>query len=148
MKENTEQISITKSFAVSKNDLYNAWTDEAHLKQWWKPMNKQLLRAENDIAEGGKVVYVFENDLRVEGQYKEVQVGEKLVYSWNWSLPNDSHYNGEYLLTVSFKGNDEQSELEVMQQDFKQEHAVKPHQEGWEEALENLKQYLENKKNK
>jgi uncharacterized protein YndB with AHSA1/START domain len=145
MKEDMDQVQVTKAFAVSKRDLYSAWTEEEQLKQWWKPMNKQLLKVENELSEGGKVAYHFENDLKIEGQYKEVQEGDKLVYSWNWSLPHDASHDGEYLLTIEFRGDEKQSELEVHQEDFKNIHAVKPHQQGWEQSLEDLKQYLENK---
>jgi len=143
MKDMLNEVYITKSFAVAKAELYNVWIEETQLKQWWKPMNKSLLNVENNIQPGGKISYQFENDLTITGQYKVVQPEEKLVYSWNWSLPHDASHDGEYLLTVLFSGDDKQSELEIRQDDFKNIHAVKPHHEGWEKALEDLKQYLE-----
>ncbi|RYD70566.1 MAG: SRPBCC domain-containing protein [Sphingobacteriales bacterium] len=145
MKEVIDEVHITKTFAVAKAELYNAWIEEAQLKQWWQPMNKSLLSVESDIQEGGRISYQFENDLAITGQYKEVQPEGKLVYSWNWTLPHDASHDGEYLLTILFRGDDAHSELEVRQEDFKNIQAVKPHHEGWEKALEDLKQYLEAK---
>lgn len=142
--EHAAQVHLTKSFPVSKDQLYKAWTSPEALKQWWRPMNKQLQNVENDIREGGRVAYQFEEDLRISGEYKEVEAGSKLVYSWNWELPEESLQRGEYLLTVVFKEEAEGSALEVTQENFHDEHAVKPHQTGWEEALEGLKQYLAN----
>jgi uncharacterized protein YndB with AHSA1/START domain len=143
MQEQTQQVNVQQSFNASKEALYKAWTEEGQLKQWWKPMDKQLDSVENDIREGGKVVYTFNNELKVHGEYKEVHQGEKLVYSWIWDLPEDNHHRGEYLLTIEFKGDESNSMLNVTQDNFKTEHSVKPHQEGWERSLEDLKTYLE-----
>jgi uncharacterized protein YndB with AHSA1/START domain len=140
--EKSTMVNIEKRFDVNKERLYQAWTQEAELKQWWKPMNKTLLHVENELKEGGNVVYTFENELKIHGRYKEVAKGEKLVYSWVWDLPGDSHHKGEYLLTVYFKEENESSVLQVTQHEFKNEHAVKPHTDGWEKALEDLNQYL------
>ncbi|HVF97558.1 MAG TPA: SRPBCC domain-containing protein [Flavisolibacter sp.] len=143
MNEQAQQIGLQKEFATSKESLYRAWTEDAALKQWWKPMNKELVSVENDIQPGGKVAYTFENDLKIHGEYKEVQQGEKLVYSWIWDLPDDTQHKGEYLLTIGFSGNSETSRIDVLQENFRDEHSVQPHRDGWEGALEDLKRFVE-----
>jgi uncharacterized protein YndB with AHSA1/START domain len=141
--ESNPTIQVSKSFDISKEKLYKAWTEPEELKQWWKPMDKQLTKVENEITEGGTVRYQFEDNLQVRGEYKEVTPGEKLVYSWIWEVPEESLHKGEYLLTVSFKDDgDGGSSLDISQQNIMEEHAVKPHQTGWDEALEDLKNYL------
>jgi uncharacterized protein YndB with AHSA1/START domain len=109
-------------------------------------MGKQLTNVENDIREGGAVVYQFDDNLRIKGSYKEVKQGDRLVYSWTWEIPEESLHKGEYLLTVQFNGNGNESSLDVTQENFKDEHAVKPHQSGWDESLEGLRNYLSNAK--
>ena len=136
-------VRVQEQFAAPKDKLYKAWTEEAELKQWWKPMGKALVSVQNDIREGGAVRYQFENDLVVQGKYQEARPGEKLVYSWVWDLPEDSMHKGEYLLTVEFGGDGTNSTLNVSQDNFKSEHSVKPHQDGWEQGLKDLKTYLE-----
>lgn len=143
MTNETQIVSLEKEFNASKEALYRAWTDEASLKQWWKPMGKTLARVENDIRPGGKVAYTFDNDLTIQGEYKEAQPGEKLVYSWVWDLPDDSAHKGEYLLTVAFNGEGDNSRLAVRQEAFQNEHSVQPHREGWEQALDDLKRFVE-----
>lgn len=140
--ETNARVHVTKSFPVSKEELYKAWAEEEQLKQWWKPMNKQLSNVENDIREGETVAYQFEDNLQVKGEYKEVVVDEKLVYSWNWEMPEESTHKGEYLLTVQFSGSGNESSLDITQENFKSEHTIKPHEEGWDEALERLRNYL------
>lgn len=144
--EQETNIQLSKSFPASKHELYNAWTSPEELKQWWRPMNKQLLEVENNITQGGKVKYLFEDDLKIAGEYKEVEEGNRLVYSWNWEHPEESLHKGEYLLTVTFNEDGNGSQLEITQENFKEEHAIKPHQSGWEEMLQNLSDHLAEKK--
>ena len=138
----TPKIQVTKSLPVSKDKLYKAWTEEDQLKQWWKPMGKELKKVENDIKPGGTVTYHFDENLHVQGEYKEAQPGDRLVYSWNWELPEESMHHGSYLLTVQFSDDGEGSKLDVTQENFASEHAIKPHETGWEEALNALQQHL------
>ena len=145
-QENKRRLHLSKSFAVNRERLYRAWTEPGKVKQWWKPMNKQMTDVQNDIREGGRVIYRFGDGLQVSGIYKEALPGEKLVYSWNWELPEASLHRGEYLLTVSFDGNANESTLTVIQENFTHEQAVKPHEQGWDEALEDLRNFLENDK--
>ena len=144
---NTEKavVHVTKNFPVKKEELYKAWTEPEQLKQWWKPMGKQLTAVENNIKQGGQIRYQFEDDLQVSGTYKEVDEGTKLVYSWKWQFPQESVHNGDYRLTVEFKDSEEGSALDVSQENIQQEHAVKPHEEGWNEALDALHQHVSKK---
>lgn len=141
--DTSAKVHATKRFAAGKEELYKAWTEPEQLKQWWRPMNKQLQNVENDIRPGGKVIYRFEGDLAIKGEYKETAPAEKLVYSWNWELPEETMHKGEYLLRVEFKEDGDGSTLDVTQENFENEHAIKPHQEGWDEALNDLHAYLQ-----
>ena len=139
-------IHFTRDFAVSREALYKAWTSPEELRQWWKPLGKKLSEVKNELREGGAVQYVFEDGhLQINGIYKEVKEKEKLVYTWNWDLPDETVHRGEYLLTIVFKESGQNSTLDVMQENFKEAHAIQPHRQGWEQALEDLEKYLENK---
>ena len=137
------KVEAGKSFPVSVDQLYKAWTSSDELKQWWKPMGTTLKEVTNDIKEGGTVRYVFGGDkLVISGKYLEVKEKEKLVYTWNWELPNDAVRNAEYKLTVSFEAKDNGSEIKVVQENFQDEETLLPHREGWEQGLSELEQFL------
>ncbi len=145
MDSQNQKIHLTKEFPVSKKKLYKAWIEPSQLKQWWKPLDKQLTDITNDVTEGGHVHYGFEEgDLEINGKYLEVIENEKLVYTWNWELPNDAVNRGEYILRINFNGDQNNSSIDITQENFKEEHAIQPHKEGWENALEDLKNYLTN----
>lgn len=142
-KETT--IRLTENFPASKETLSNAWTEPGQLKQWWKPMNRQLIDVQNDLREGGKVVYHFTEGLTINGNYQQVREGDLLVYTWIWNLPEEAVHKGDYLLTIKFSGDAHKSTLDVTRENFRNEHAIQPHEEGWRESLKDLKNYLQNR---
>ena len=70
-------IEVNKEFNVTAERLYQAWTNEEDLRQWWHPFHNQLKHLQNDLKPGGKVIYTFENQegkevFTINGTYKEV----------------------------------------------------------------------------
>lgn len=139
-------LSTEKTFEANVKDLYQAWTTEDALKQWWKPGGRKLKSVEADIKEGGKIKYTFEeidgSPLIIQGVYKEVKPEEKLVYSWDLSLDKAPVENGEYTLTVEFSQAKGGSKITVHQDKDAEEEGIHPNQRGWEEGLKNLASYL------
>lgn len=141
--QNANTIQISKEFAVDVNKLFQAWTEPDQLKQWWHPSGNSLKDVKNDLREGGEVTYEFqEAGLIISGNYKQVSPNEKLVYSWNWNL-TENNEEASYTLTISFEGKESGSILHILQEGFSGPEAIKPHQEGWNNGLESLKQFLE-----
>lgn len=141
------QVEAGKNFSVSAHTLYESWTDPEQLKQWWKPMGNTLKEVTNDLKEGGSVRYIFDSDkLIISGKYLEVKEKEKLVYTWNWELPNDAVRNAEYKLTITFKSKDSGSEINILQENFQDEETLLPHQEGWNKGLSDLENFLNGSK--
>jgi uncharacterized protein YndB with AHSA1/START domain len=150
--ENTNdlKISLNKEFNVPVERLYEAWTSEKDLKEWWHPRENTLQSVTNDLKPGGKVAYNFTNNENKEvfiinGTYKEVEEGKKLVYTWNWQLPTATIQDSEFLLTIDFESTGNGSRLHIKQENFANEEAVQPHREGWEKGLSDLQQYLDGK---
>lgn len=143
MKQST--LEIKHDFPVSKEDLYSAWTSPEKLKQWWKPLNSSLISVQNDIKENGILKYEFssgkDNPIIITGEYIEVTPQEKLVYTWNWDI---QEHGGKFKLTISFVGDQVNSSICILQENFQNEEAIVPHKEGWEKGLSDLFNYLTN----
>ncbi|MEJ7736603.1 MAG: SRPBCC domain-containing protein [Chitinophagaceae bacterium] len=141
-------LEVEKEFPVQVQELSNAWTNPEKLKQWWKPSGHQLTDVNIDLREGGKFNYVFqgtnaETALVISGEYQEVNENRKLVYSWNWEIPNtEAISNNEFMLTVEFIPAKDHSKLRVVQHNFKDNESIHPHKKGWEIALDDLYQFL------
>ena len=137
-------LQISKEFQASKEQLFAAWTDPAELKQWWKPLGRQLVQVENNLAPGGTVKYIFEDDhLAIHGIYEKVVDHKLLEYTWNWHVKAGSVNDAAYKLSIAFEGDQQRSRVSITQEGFESEDHIHPHQEGWEKALEDLQQYLE-----
>ena len=141
------KLEVSKTFPVAAEQLYQAWTSPDALKQWWHPMGNTLQRATTKPELGSPVEYVFATEagahsFTIQGTYKEVQQGQRLVYTWNWQLPTAALGKSEFLLTVVFSPDGDGSRIAITQENFADEEAVQPHHEGWEKALEDLHRFL------
>lgn len=140
-------LETGKDFSVPASRLYEAWTKEEDLKQWWRPMGNNLKQLTNDLKQGGEVRYVFENDrgeesFTIQGKYDLVKEGEELQYSWNWEIPSEAVDDSQYRLTIRFIDQDGGSHIAVKQENFTTEESIRPHREGWEKALQDLADYV------
>ena len=76
---NAAKVEATKQFPVSVQKLYRAWTDPDQLKQWWKPMGKRLKEVTNDLKEGGKVSYSFDDQAMTISVLQVTRQGVKFL---------------------------------------------------------------------
>lgn len=144
---NAIQLTLSKDFNVPVARLYQAWITPDDLKQWWRPMGNILQHATTPPKQDGQIEYVFANEqgahsFTITGVYKEVQEEKKLVYTWNWQIPAATVGDSAFLLTIEFSAAASGSRINVTQENFTDEEAVHPHQDGWEKALTDLQQFL------
>ncbi|MCF2493095.1 SRPBCC family protein [Dyadobacter chenhuakuii] len=141
-EQKTQVIEIERQFNVSVEELFKAWTEAEHLKQWWHPMGASLTDVKNELKEGGAVeYYVGDSGLEITGTYSEVVPNEKLAYSWVWNMSDEGSESG-YKLDITFSPDGEGSKLKVVQEGFSGPEFLKPHEEGWEKGLDDLESYL------
>lgn len=146
MAEN--KITATQTFEASAEKVFAAWTEFEQLKQWWKPLGKTLTKM--DQSEGSNdVAYNFsdedssDGDMVVKSEYEKFEENKHLVYSWNWYLDDAPVKDGLYKLEVEFRDTDDGSEILVTQSNESEEEGVHPHSQGWDDALNELKKYVE-----
>ncbi|MCF2489354.1 SRPBCC domain-containing protein [Dyadobacter sp. CY347] len=141
-EQKTHVIEIERQFNVNVEELFKAWTEAEHLKQWWHPMGASLVDVKNELKEGGAVEYhVGDSGLEITGTYSEVVPNEKLVYSWVWNMSDEGSESG-YTLNVTFSAEGDGSKLKVVQEGFSGPEFLKPHEDGWEKGLDDLESYL------
>ena len=87
---NTESADITvvvrRTIGATADTLFAAWTQPAHLKQWWGPRTVKCVGAEIDLRVGGayRIANRFSDGtvLWIVGEFEVVDPPNKLVYSW------------------------------------------------------------------
>lgn len=148
MEHKEQNIHAEQQFNANVQDLYDAWVNLDKLKEWWHPANNKLVNVENNVSEGGNIKYEFETGegkkaIIITGAYKEVKPAEKLVYTWNWQVPEiDNVKDNEFELTVTFNGDETSSTINIEQANKEALESIQPHIKGWQEELESLQKFL------
>ena len=75
-------IRFERDFAASPGQIFTAWTEPAHVTEWWDATGQPLLSCEIDLRVGGQFIYVVRDrpDMPFAGVYREIVPGERLVF--------------------------------------------------------------------
>jgi uncharacterized protein YndB with AHSA1/START domain len=79
-------IVIERVFDAPRDLVYSAWTDSAHIDNWWGPSMVTTRTVERDFSVGGYWKYVMEmpggnGEHSVENRYTEIVPNEKIVWT-------------------------------------------------------------------
>ena len=79
------ELSISREYAASRNDVFRAWVDREQLVKWWGPHGFTTPECEMDLRPGGRFRTVMRGpdgtDYPTEGVYREVSPPTRLVFS-------------------------------------------------------------------
>lgn len=80
-----ERFIINRSFPVSREQMFQMWTQPENLLRWLPPTGAEMSFIRADIRPGGDAFYLmtFPNGLKMYGraQYRELQKPERIVYT-------------------------------------------------------------------
>lgn len=141
-------LSIKRLIKARRDRVYGAWTDPAQLKQWFGP---EGVRTHDLIAEarvGGKFRWELSNSegekMSIRGEYRELQPGKKIVFTWQWEEDEDWE-NNDSLVTVEFSDCDGGTELRLTHEKLPNEKSRDGHSGGWNSSLDKLETWLADK---
>ncbi len=125
------EFNITRLLHAPRALVWQAWTDEHHLKRWWGPHGFEIPECEMDVQEGGRYRIVMRSADRViypvSGVFREVQPIERLAMTVDCSehpsawhdlmrshrAPGDKNPAGVMQQTVSFENLGEATQLNI-----------------------------------
>ncbi len=91
-----DPIVVEGYFAAPPARVFEAWTDPNIVVKWFGRAPNSLHSATIDLRPGGAWKFLKSKDddksIGFEGQYLDIQPGEKLVFSWAHVI---AHANGE-----------------------------------------------------
>ena len=138
-------LNLVRHYPVAPEKVWRAWTDPEAIKRWWGPgtPHDPVSLAQLDVRVGGRFRIVFGGpkgtDHEVQGVYREVVPGRKLVFTWTW--PNSTPER-ESVVTIVFKATAGGTEIDFRHDRFFDEAARDGHQRGWSGALAKLDEFL------
>lgn len=75
-------ISFERQFAAPREDVFEAWTDPAQMKEWWDPTGVPLTECTIDLRPGGAFRFVGASDHAppFSGVYRVVEPPAHLAF--------------------------------------------------------------------
>ena len=137
-------LEIKRIINAPRDRVYAAWTDPAQLKQWFGPENVQTNNLIVDARVGGEFRWELTNSegekLTCRGEYRELQPGKKIVFTWQWQDDEDWE-NYTSIVTVELSDRDGGTELRLSHEQLPNEQSRDGHTEGWTSALDKLEKF-------
>lgn len=143
-----ESVTIRRTIRTSRERVFAAWTEPAHLKNWWRMQAEfDSPVAEVDLRVGGKFRLGMQEPGQEapyisHGEFREIDPPARLVYTWNWEA--DPFDSGKTLVTVEFLEQGDATEVVLTHSGFPAAAAAAEHDKGWNGVLNQLATLLEN----
>ena len=139
--EQNIRLEIKRLINAPRDRVYAAWTDLAQLKLWFGPENVQTRDLIADARVGGKFRWDLINsegeEMTCRGEYRELQPGKKIVFTWQWEDDEDWEDNIS-VVTVELDDADGGTELRLIHEQLPTQDSRDGHTRGWNSALDKL----------
>jgi uncharacterized protein YndB with AHSA1/START domain len=138
MKNATKKLVVKRLLQARRNRVFSALTDPAKMTQWFYGMETGQALVACDFRVGGKYsIEMFNPEQRCvpTGEYLEIVVPEKLVFTWSI---DGMVKNSKVTIELFEKGN--QTEL-VLTHELPAD-VMERHQHGWVNCLDHLEALL------
>ena len=135
------KLHLSKWIGAKRDKVFAAWVDPELMRQWFCPRDLTLVEAEADVRVGGRFRAAMSNGTQtytVTGVYREVIVGERLVFSHRWEEQDAI----ETQVTVEFVDQNGGTLVSLTHEGFRNEESAKGHEGGWQSTLDNLAHFL------
>jgi uncharacterized protein YndB with AHSA1/START domain len=135
-------LIVRRTIHASPERIFDAWTQPAHLTQWWGPKSVQCVAAEVDLSVGGR--YRIANQfpdgkiLWISGEFEAIDRPRRLAYTWRVG----GEEGAAERVIVSFEARGEDTEVMVRHERIPTPTLRDMHEQGWFGCLDGLAQYL------
>ncbi|PHQ69574.1 MAG: type III effector protein [Sneathiella sp.] len=144
-----QTLTLSHTFHVSAERLFDAWTDPSLVAQWFGPAGFTLSGAETDLTVGGAYRFRMQppegEAFDHYGVYKVIDRPSRLAFTWileNQSCEGSDDLNCETLVTLDFIEKGDKTELVITHEGLPTEKAREGHTFGWTSSLECLEQMI------
>jgi uncharacterized protein YndB with AHSA1/START domain len=139
-----QTLRIERTFQAPIEAVFDAWTSAEVIRRWWHAeLGWETAAAEVDLRVGGAVRVVMRDPNQdVEygggGHYTEIERPTRLAFTWIWD--DDTRRT---LIQLEFEETDGITTVSFTHSGLWDEEAVRAHEDGWSNVLDNLGRTLE-----
>lgn len=133
------ETRLERTINGSREQVARAWGEPELIAQWFSPNPSLSTTAEADVQAGGMWRVVM-GEHTVSGNYQEVELPERLVFTWHWEHEPDAPPS-TVRVTFSERG-PETTELLLEHTDLPDEGEAASLNEGWTLNLDRLDQLV------
>ena len=151
-KPDNATLVLRRLLKAPQERAFKAWTSPEHIQKWMRPEPGMVVPSVlMDLRAGGKFRIQMKNPdgeyFTAVGEFREVNVPDRLVYTWDWEKDGGGAEFGEVegktsLITVEFIKRGEQTDFVMTHTRFATLESRDAHAEGWTRALENFATFL------
>jgi uncharacterized protein YndB with AHSA1/START domain len=139
-------LEIKRFINAPRERVYRAWTDPEQLKEWWGPEGVRTRKFEADARVGGKYRWDLFNqegeEMTCRGEYRELQPGKKIVFTWKWDEDEVWDKHGESIVTIELSDRDGGTEVRLIHEKLPSAESRDRHNEGWSSVLDRLDKFF------
>jgi uncharacterized protein YndB with AHSA1/START domain len=147
-----KSITITRTFNAPRDLVFKAWTDPALLALWWGPSGFTNPVCELDVRPGGALLIHMQGPdgavYPMQGVFDDVTAPERLVFTATALASVDGPFLLEDTTTVTFAEQGGQTTVTVQAVVTRAvpeaSGALDGMEEGWNQTLDSLGEYLTN----
>jgi uncharacterized protein YndB with AHSA1/START domain len=139
-------LTLTRIFDAPRSLVFDAWTEPQHLIRWWGPRGFTTPTCEMDVRAGGKYRFRMRSpegrEVWWHGICREIVKPERIVWTCSIDEADGNSISGETVLTVTLEDQAGKTKLTLHQATFESDALREGHNNGWNDAMERLDQYL------
>lgn len=137
------ELTITKQLPASPEEVFSAWLDPDHLKQWIAPMGTASVPLlEPRVGGRYRIDMHGENATYVhQGEYLELESPRRLQFTWI----SDGTEQQSSVVTIELAESDGGTLLTLKHEKLPSTQSAENHQGGWAAIAENLAKVLATK---
>jgi uncharacterized protein YndB with AHSA1/START domain len=138
-------LEIKRFINAPRTRVYAAWTDPAQLKEWFGPVWVRTCDLVAEARVGGKfrwdVINCDGKEVTIQGDYREVVPGEKIVFTWKHS-DDELWENRISIVSVEFSDRNGGTELRLKHEQLPDDESREGHNRGWNSVLDKLEKFV------
>ena len=152
----TFDVVVSRTFPVSPEQVWRAWSEPELVKQWWGPTGFSCPVADVDLRVGGRTLVAMRapaefggGDMYSTWTYTDVVPHSRIAYVFNFADPQGNRVvpadlgmagvpdDGEHLVTFDDLG-DGQTEMRIVEHGYTAEDARNLSQAGLEQCVDKM----------